>query len=147
MSMPMVNHSINYTARLDENALEHIRCALIMMLAGDNPETIGRYNVIPIVGTGIGFGRTPDQQLPPVETLVLYQDKVPVGTRLAYPHTLDDLSRLVHGWLTHASYGPEPDIDGHCVKGYRLFTDEFGDVEGDAFALIATQPMWAIVHK
>ena len=139
--MTMDNHSINYTARMDEQTLEHIRCALTMMLAGDDPKRVTHYSVDSMVGDGIAFDSAE------VETLILYTCPESDATAFAFPQSLDDLSRFIYGWLSNATYGPEPDIDGDCEEGYRLFTDEYGEVGSHSSALIAAQPMWAIIHK
>lgn len=146
MGTIMDNHSINYTALLDKSAPEHIRCALIMMLAGDKPEDVTHYGVCPIEREGLAAAYLRNGVERRLETLILYRNGPPGSNSFAFPQSLDDLTHFIHGWIRNATYGPEPDIDGSCEKGYRLFTDEYGDVNGHRTALIAAQPEWAILH-
>lgn len=51
-------------------------------------------------------------------------------------------------WLNGAAeYGAEPDHDGDNEKGWRLYNEDWGHVDGDWQALIAVAPNWAMYGK
>ena len=59
----------------------------------------------------------------------------------------DEMLPLIKAWLAKADYGPKPDHDGDSVKGFRLYNEEWGHVDGDWSAFLAVQPVWAMYGK
>jgi hypothetical protein len=53
---------------------------------------------------------------------------------------------IVWDWLTHAEYGGD-EHDGFAYKGWRVFNQQFGIVDGDWDAFIAVRPMWIYLPK
>jgi hypothetical protein len=50
-------------------------------------------------------------------------------------------------WLAEAEYGREPDHDGSNGKGWRLYNEGWGHVDGQWEAIIAVTPVWACYGK
>lgn len=60
----------------------------------------------------------------------------------------EDLAMFVEGWLSEQVYPPEPDLDGSCSKGFRIYNERYGRVGGCGdYSFIAIQPEWAEHHK
>lgn len=79
--------------------------------------------------------------------LVLYWGDSPRATKLPFPMSLDEAADFAAGWLKHADYGREPDHDGDNGKGWRLYCEGWGHVDGDHCAFAAVQPVWAMYGK
>ncbi len=77
-------------------------------------------------------------------TMILLWGKERDSTALPYHFGLDESAWLIRGWLKTVEYGPMPDHDGECTKGWRLFTDDCGHVAGYKCAIVGVQPAWAI---
>lgn len=60
-----------------------------------------------------------------------------------------DLAETLHQWLmTTAKYPHQPDIDGDCHKGFRLFNNNWGSVEGFRnCGIFAIAPEWTLYGK
>lgn len=56
-------------------------------------------------------------------------------------------SNYVEDWLDAVDYGPEPDHDGDNGKGFRLFCDFWGHVNGSHYSIIGISPAWAMYGK
>lgn len=83
-----------------------------------------------------------------VETLVLYWSDDKTADKLPFPLTKDNVADFVQGWLDNsADYGEEPDIDGSCGKGFRVFTEQWGHVAGSHYSIVAVQPNWSMYGK
>ena len=50
-------------------------------------------------------------------------------------------------WLAEQCYGQEPDHDGDNGKGWRLYNESWGRVEGYTYGFVAVQPAWAMYGK
>lgn len=50
-------------------------------------------------------------------------------------------------WLAEADYGREPDHDGDNGKGWRLYNEGWGHVDGEYQGFIAVTPQWAMYGK
>ena len=59
----------------------------------------------------------------------------------------EEVSVLAESWLESVDYDPEPDIDGHSKKGFRIFNEDWGHVDGYWEALLAISPVWAMYGK
>jgi zinc transporter ZupT len=67
---------------------------------------------------------------------------------LPFKFTHADAASFTHRWLQEsASYSNEPDIDGSCGKGWRVFTDSLGHVDGIWQSIVAIEPVWAMYGK
>lgn len=51
------------------------------------------------------------------------------------------------GWLKKQDYGREPDHDGSNQKGFLIYNEDWGHVDGDSYAFIAIKPEWAMQGK
>lgn len=84
----------------------------------------------------------------PGKKLVLYwSNSSPKAVKLPFPMTLEQAADFAAGWLEHADYGHEPDHDGDNGKGWRLYCENWGHVDGDSYAFAAVQPVWAMYGK
>lgn len=79
--------------------------------------------------------------------LVLYWRESKNSTNLPFPMTLEQAADFASGWLDHADYGEEPDIDGTVRAGWRLYCEHWGIVDNDFAAFAAIQPAWALYGK
>ena len=79
--------------------------------------------------------------------LVLYWTKSSKATMFPFMMNLDEIAVFVLGWLRSASYGQKPDIDGDCGKGWRIYNEDWGRVDGDWEAFCAIEPVWALYGK
>jgi hypothetical protein len=50
-------------------------------------------------------------------------------------------------WLAEQDYGPQLDHDGDNCKGWRLYNESWGRVEGYTYGFVAVQPAWAMYGK
>jgi hypothetical protein len=58
------------------------------------------------------------------------------------------LASDIHEWLEEQPYGLEPPIDGDCSKGFRIYNEKWGRIDGCSdYSFIAIKPEWAIHHK
>ena len=55
-------------------------------------------------------------------------------------------AELVWHWLQHIQYPPD-EHDGSSEKGWRVFNEEFGIVDGCWEAFVAIRPMWIYFPK
>ena len=53
---------------------------------------------------------------------------------------------MVWDWLAHAEYGRD-EHDGEAYKGWRVFNQQFGIVDGHWDAFIAVRPMFIYIPK
>lgn len=52
-------------------------------------------------------------------------------------------AEFAHRWLEEtAEYPAEPDHDGSNSKGWRVYTDAWGSVNGEDYSVCAVQPFW-----
>lgn len=81
--------------------------------------------------------------------LVLYWHASPAADYrpLPFPMTLEQAADLAVGWLEHADYGKKPGHDGSNDKGWRLYCEAWGQVDGDSYAFAALEPAWAMYGK
>lgn len=57
------------------------------------------------------------------------------------------MAPMVREWLAAAEYGPEPDHDGSNSKGWRIFNEAWGHVEGESYAICGIEPAWLMHGK
>lgn len=60
---------------------------------------------------------------------------------------IPELQTMIEAWLKQADYGRQPDIDGSCRKGWRVYVETWGRVNGDWTAAFAVEPVWLEFHK
>lgn len=85
-----------------------------------------------------------------VRTLILFWTapaSIKQSSQLPFPLEMEAAPAFVSGWLNSAEFGDEPDIDGSCGKGWRVFNEAWGHVLGDYAAFVAIQPAWAMYGK
>lgn len=65
------------------------------------------------------------------------------------PFELDSIGAadFAKRWLAEQEYGREPDHDGDNGKGWRVYNESWGHVDGDWSAFIAVSPSWATYGK
>ena len=60
----------------------------------------------------------------------------------------EHLAFLIEGWLqAKACYGKEPEHDGDNGRGFRLYNEGWGHVDGNWQAFMAVSPAWAMYGK
>ena len=57
------------------------------------------------------------------------------------------MASLVAVWIADAKFPPEPDQDGSNVKGFRLYNEQWGFVDGCHEAFLAVAPAWCMFGK
>lgn len=50
-------------------------------------------------------------------------------------------------WLAEQDYGRKPDHDGDNERGWRLYNESWGMVDGFTYAFVAVRPAWAMYGK
>lgn len=95
----------------------------------------------------VRVGRTVVGYRSDAKKMVLYWSVSERATKLPYPMTFEQAANFVLGWLAHADYGPEPDHDGDNGKGWRLYNEAWGQVDGEWQAFAAIEPCWAMYGK
>ncbi len=80
-------------------------------------------------------------------TLILLWHAERDAIALPRPLTLQDATDYANDWLSKASRGLEPDIDGESGEGWRVFTQSWGHVADYHCAIVAIQPVWALYGK
>jgi hypothetical protein len=89
----------------------------------------------------------------PKGDLVLFWSNPEGDLRWAHPFPSkitkpDALALFVMGWLEEATYPPRPDIDGSTSKGFRVYNDDWGCVNGcGSYAFVAIKPEWVLHGK
>jgi hypothetical protein len=70
--------------------------------------------------------------------------KLPINPVLFVDAIIEWLGRgkSVNSYYAFPDYGPEPDIDGHCKKGWKLTYSDLA-----ARGEIKISPQWMIYHK
>jgi hypothetical protein len=65
------------------------------------------------------------------------------------PFKMDPLSaaHFAWRWLAETEFPRQPDHDGDNCKGWRIYNDAWGHVGSHRYAIIAVQPVWAILGK
>jgi len=69
---------------------------------------------------------------------------------IPFPFAMDreGIADFAWAWLKQVSYPPEPDHDGSNGKGWIVYTNEWGEVEGHGYrSMIAIEPEWREYHK
>ena len=79
--------------------------------------------------------------------LVFYWSDSEKAIALPFPMTIEQAADFAIGWLRHADYGDEPDHDGSNGKGWRIYNEAWGHVDGDWSAFVAIEPAWAMYGK
>ena len=66
-----------------------------------------------------------------------------------FPSPADSLyvGIIAEAWLDSVKRGKQPDHDGHNSKGFRLYNEAWGHVDGHYQAFIAVAPAWAMYGK
>jgi hypothetical protein len=72
-----------------------------------------------------------------------------VADAIALPFKLDaeGAADFARRWLAEVEYPPEPDIDGSVKKGWRLYNEPWGHVEGVYAGICAVTPVWSEYGK
>jgi hypothetical protein len=101
----------------------------------------------------IAFGNGPNMRavgyrLSLEKGLIFYQyDSSKRMTPLPFKLDAAGAADFATRWLAEADYGPEPDHDGHNSKGWRLYCEDWGHVDGEYQAFVAVKPAWAMHGK
>lgn len=66
---------------------------------------------------------------------------------LPYKMKGEQLIDFVWNWLVQADYGHQPDHDGSNSKGWRVYNESWGHVNGEWQTYIAIKPVWAMHGK
>lgn len=71
------------------------------------------------------------------------------GDQVALPFTLDaeGAADFARRWLAEADYGSQPDHDGDNGRGWRVYNEGWGHVDGHRSAIVAITPVWAMYGK
>ena len=80
-------------------------------------------------------------------TLILLWHEGRNAIALPYPLEVDEAIAFVSGWLKNVDRGHQPDHDGDNGHGWRVFTEAWGHVAGEHYAIVGVQPAWAMYGK
>ena len=69
------------------------------------------------------------------------------GAALPCAMGIDGIAPMITGWLAEQEYPREPDIDGHCSKGWTLFNQIPYQVPGHFYWTFGVRPNWQEYHK
>lgn len=70
------------------------------------------------------------------------------ASALPYEMDHDAIASFALHWLKNgAVYGKRPDHDGDNSRGWRVFVEDWGHVDGSFYGLIGVQPVWAMHGK
>lgn len=80
--------------------------------------------------------------------LILYWAKSDKMQPLPYEMKVEETINFAWGWLEKNDPKGEPmDHDGDNGKGFRVYNDSWGHVQGEWQAYIAIEPIWALYGK
>lgn len=79
--------------------------------------------------------------------LILLWHEEKGSVKLPSPIDAAGSCELAWNWLMEQDYGPEPDQDGDNEKGFRVYCNHWGHVEGYHYAIIGIVPAWAMYGK
>lgn len=118
---------------LNVNGESLARLKLAMALADDYNEGDKRTRAKTVNGFAVNVGR-----------LVFFQYDSDKGmTPFPTPVSLDRAAEIAFDWLGAQEYSPEPDHDGSNSKGWRLWRDTWGRIDGYGHAaFVAIEPFW-----
>lgn len=63
------------------------------------------------------------------------------------PLTAEQAVETVKSWLNTADYGNQPDHDGDNGRGWRIYNESWGHVDGMWQAFVAIEPAWLMYGK
>ena len=66
---------------------------------------------------------------------------------LPFPMKYDQVAMFVKGWLDTVDFGTQPDHDGDNSRGWRIYNEDWGHVDGQYQAFMAITPVWAMHGK
>jgi hypothetical protein len=90
------------------------------------------YNACKVIGYANSMGR-----------LVFFKHPCDHLTLFPTPITLERAAEIAFDWLAQQKYGPEPDHDGNNHKGWRVFRDAWGHIDGCGYqSFVAVEPLW-----
>lgn len=80
--------------------------------------------------------------------LILYWSR-PKGIFAEFPYemNLGDAVNFAWGWIEKVAYPPQPDHDGDNGKGFVIYNEDWGHVDGEWEAFVAIAPVWAMYGK
>ncbi len=82
--------------------------------------------------------------------LMLYHAKVDASKDmilLPYEMTIEQASDFAYGWVVNMKIEDEPDHDGSNGKGWRVYNESWGKVNGEWQCFVAIQAVWAMYGK
>jgi hypothetical protein len=96
-----------------------------------------------------GWMLGPKTQGKPKRLIFFWSDSETVSDRIALPFKLDatGAADFAIRWLGELDYGRQPDHDGDNEKGWRLYCEGWGHVDGHWGAFVAIAPAWAMYGK
>lgn len=69
------------------------------------------------------------------------------AVQMAFKLDAEGAADFARRWLAEAEYGEQPDHDGDNEKGWTVYNEAWGHVDGEWQAIIAVQPTWAMYGK
>lgn len=67
---------------------------------------------------------------------------------LPAPMSVEDCEPFVMAWLRMVDYGEGPDIDGSVSKGWRVYNELWGKIDGfNTYSFVAIEPAWLMHGK
>ena len=81
--------------------------------------------------------------------IFLWSDFEKIEGFVPFPFVMDaaGCADFAQRWLANVDYGKQPDHDGDNEKGWRIYNEGWGHVDGLHSAAIAISPAWAMYGK
>lgn len=85
----------------------------------------------------------------PLRMVFYWTDSDGAKDVLPFGFTMDPVgcAEFALRWLAEADYGPQPDHDGDNSKGWRIYNEGWGHVDGHWSAIVAVTPSWSMHGK
>jgi len=145
MTLAMDNFRFDVTAWHGHLDFDLLRVVMRVAFAGDKHAT--HYRVEPATLVKKAEPRQQPQIERPARLIFGWHESMKGGVKL--PFKLDYIAAAdwAERWLAEQDYGPEPDHDGSNSKGWRVYNEDWGHVDGCGYSFCAVQPDWAMHGK
>lgn len=139
----------NFIIDIRAEGIETLRMAMEIAFAMNSPgKKVLSYAIMPPKEKEEHYFNSRTTEL---KALVLRWTDDPSSSKIAVnlPFKLDvaGATDFAARWLAEQDYGPEPDHDGSNHKGWRMFTEDWGHVFHDRYAVCGIVPCWAWYGK
>ena len=86
-------------------------------------------------------------KIDPVKGLIFFWTECESAITLPFKLDPEGAADFAKRWLTEQVYGSEPDHDGDNGRGWRIYNEGWGHIDGMWQAFVAVKPAWAMYGK